>query len=36
MLAIRDLFGFWGLLHLDKVSIKYKEIEFQMGSSLVS
>ena len=26
----------WGLPHPNKAGIKYKEIEFQMGSSLIS
>ena len=34
MFLIRDLIDVWGLPHLNKVGIK--EIEFQMGSSLIS
>ena len=36
MFSIRDLIDVWGLPHLNKVGIKYKEIEFQMGSLLIS
>ena len=36
MFSIKDLNDVWGLPHLNKLGIKYKEIEFQMGSSLIS
>ena len=36
MFSIRDLIDVWGLPHLNKIGIKYKEIEFQMVSSLTS
>ena len=36
MLSIRDLIDVWALPHLNKFGIKYKEIKFQMGSSLIS
>ena len=36
MFSIRDLIDVWGLPHLKEGGIKYKEIEFQMGSSLIS
>ena len=36
MFSIRGLIDVWGLPHLNIVGIKYKEIEFQMVSSLIS
>ena len=36
MFSIRDLMDVWGLPHLNKVDIQYKEIEFHMGSSWIS
>ena len=36
MFSIGDLIDVWGLPHLNKVGIKYKEIEIQIGSSLIS
>ena len=36
MFSIRDLVDVRGLPPLNEVGIKYKEIEFQMGSSLIS
>ena len=36
MFSIRDLIDICGLPHLHKIGIKYKEIESEMGSSLIS
>ena len=36
MFSIRDLIDVWGLPHLKKFGLKYKELEFQMGSSSIS
>ena len=36
MFSIRGLIDVLGLPHLNKAGIKYEEIEFQMGSSLIS
>ena len=36
MFSIRDLMDVWDLRHPNKVGSKYKEIECQMGSSLIS
>ena len=36
MFSIRDLIDVWDLPHLNKVGIKYKDIESQMGRLLIS
>ena len=36
MFSIRDLMDVWGLPHLNKVGIKFKESDLQMGSSWIS